>query len=137
MISKKASENYEAFLKYDENNKIKAFLMLQIKDEPENDILPIQPNKKRIKISTFKIDDDFKSLILSEAIINIIFSEMDKEKIYECYVTMYKDKQKALLNVLFSWGFLEVGTKNNEIVMVKMKNTDLNDVKKNYKWYFN
>ncbi|WP_338984496.1 hypothetical protein [Spiroplasma endosymbiont of Diplazon laetatorius] len=136
-FNKKASEDCEAYVKFDDFQNIKAFLMLQIKYEIEEDIEPKQIIGKRIKISTLKIDDSIKSQRLSEAIINIIFSEMENNNINEAYVTLFKEKQKILYNVLESWGFIETGVKNNEIVMSKFTDQKMDTVKKNYKWYFN
>lgn len=136
-FNKKAKDDFEAYVKFDNFQNIKAFLMLQIKDEIEDDIIPSQSNKKRIKISTLKIDESNKSQRLSESIINIIFLEMEKNNIDESYITLFKEKQKLLYNILSSWGFSETGTKNSEVVMTKFSYKIMDTVKKNYKWYFN
>jgi hypothetical protein len=55
---------------------------------------------RRLKISTLKIADSGKSQRLSEAMMNIIFSRMDLENIEEAYVTLFKEKQNVLYQVL-------------------------------------
>jgi len=135
-FNKKASANFEAYVKFDNFLNIKAFLMLQIKNEIEEDIVPFQSNKKRIKISTLKIDDSNRLQRLSESVINIIFAEMGKNNIDEAYITLFKEKQPLLYNILSSWGFIVTGTKGAEIVMTKFSYKTMDTVKKNYKWYF-
>lgn len=133
---KKKSENLEVYVKFDNNKKIKIFLMLQIKNEIEEDILPLQKQIKRIKISTFKIDEEYKSQRFSEALINIIFTIMDEENVDECYVSLFKEKQDNLYKILLSWGFIETGFKNKEIILTKFKNKSTNSIKSDYRWYF-
>jgi len=133
---KKAKKGMEAYVKYNEEGKIQAFLMLQTKDIPEEDIFPLQQPMKRIKISTLKIADSGKSQRLSEAMMNIIFSAMDFEHVEEAYVTLFKEKQDVLYHVLTTWGFIETGLKKEEIVMTKSKDKLFKDVKKDYRWYF-
>ncbi|MGL5246513.1 MAG: hypothetical protein ACRC8C_03025 [Mycoplasmoidaceae bacterium] len=125
-FNKKAADDLEAYVKFDDHKNIKAFLMLQLKNK----------NKRRIKISTMKIDESKKMQRLSERMIYIIFSEMEKNNINESYITLFKEKQKELYEVLSSWGFIETGTKGDEIVMTKFRDKKMDTVKKNYKWYF-
>lgn len=134
---KKKSENLEAYVKFDDNKNIKIFLMLQIKNKIEKDIKPLQTKIERIKISTFKIDEKYKYKRFSEALINIIFTKMDEENINECYVSLFEEKQNKLYKILLSWGFIETGKKDKEIVLTKFKNRPTISIKENYKWYFN
>lgn len=133
---KKANEESEAYVNFDKNKNIIVFLMLQIKEEREDDINPIQNKQKRIKISTLKIDDKIKNQRISEILIDIIFSKMNQENINEAYITLFKEKQKELYDLLINWGFKETGKKGNEVVLTKFRYISLNDVKKDYMWYF-
>lgn len=133
---KKANEESGAYVNFDKNKNIRVFLMLQIKEEREDDINPIQNKQKRIKISTLKIDDKIKNQRISEILIDIIFSKMNQENINEAYITLFKEKQKELYDLLINWGFKETGKKGNEVVLTKFRYISLNDVKKDYMWYF-
>ncbi|QBQ07272.1 hypothetical protein SGLAD_v1c00710 [Spiroplasma gladiatoris] len=93
--------------------------MMQIKNDVEKDINLIQIYLKCLKISTFKIDKSSKSQRISEAIINIIFIIIQEKNISEAYITLYKNKQILLHRILESWGFVETGQKNQEVVMTK------------------
>jgi hypothetical protein len=99
---KKANEESEAYVNFDKNKNIRVFLMLQIKEEREDDINPIQNKQKRIKISTLKIDDKIKNQRISEILIDIIFSKMNQENINEAYITLFKEKQKELYDLLIN-----------------------------------
>jgi len=76
--------------------------MTQVKEEPEEDIIPFQSVMKRLKISTLKISEEAKSQKLSEAMLNIIFAEMDEFNVNEAYVTLFKEKQNKLYSILKS-----------------------------------
>lgn len=86
------------------NGKIKSFLMMKIEDENEkyDDYLePFQP-AKRLKISTFKVDDTGKRI--GETFVKLIINQSIEEKVAEIYVTIF-DKHKYLIEMLEDYGF--------------------------------
>lgn len=86
------------------NGKIKSFLMMKIEDENEkyDDYLePFQP-AKRLKISTFKVDDTGKRI--GETFVKLIINQAIEEKVAEIYVTIF-DKHKYLIEMLEDYGF--------------------------------
>jgi predicted nucleic acid-binding protein len=119
-----------------ENDRILSFLYLKIEGNTEqyNDISPVFPPKKRLKIGTFKvISNGFR---LGERFMKIIFDNALVNKVDEIYVTIFdhRDEQKRLIDLLEQWGFVYWGMKNAERVyvrrMIPQVNTD--SFKENY-----
>ena len=77
---------------------------MKIEDENEkyDDYLePFQP-AKRLKISTFKVDDTGKRI--GETFVKLIINQAIEEKVAEIYVTIF-DKHKYLIEMLEDYGF--------------------------------
>lgn len=92
---------YVSFLK---NDTIGSLLMLKIEDETERyNQFEIPFNKgKRVKISTFKVADNGKSI--GEALLKIAFDFTLMNGIQEIYATAF-EKQKQLIGLLIDYGF--------------------------------
>ena len=108
------------------DNVIHGFLYLktEYRDEDYSDIVPTFEPRKRLKIGTFKLDEEIKGCRLGERFLKIIFDNAKKQGVEEIYVTLFKDKRKgvqALKNLFKKWGFIEHGHKksNGELVLVK------------------
>lgn len=86
------------------NGKIKSFLMMKIEDENEkyDDYLESFQPAKRLKISTFKVDDTGKRI--GETFVKLIINQAIEEKVAEIYVTIF-DKHKYLIEMLEDYGF--------------------------------
>lgn len=112
----------EAYITINSNNgMLLSFLYLKIEDKTENysNINPILPQKKRLKIGTFKvINNGFR---LGERFLKIIFDNALKNKVEEIYVTIYdkREEQKRLISLLEQWGFVYWGTKKEERVYIR------------------
>lgn len=112
----------EAYITVNSNNgMLLSFLYLKIEDENENysNIVPNFPQKKRLKIGTFKvINNGFR---LGERFLKIIFDNALKNHVEEIYVTIYdkRDEQKRLIQLLEQWGFVFWGMKGAERVYIR------------------
>lgn len=98
---------------------VKAFLFLKVENPGENynDISPIFPNKKRLKIGTFKVSST--GYKLGERFLKVIFDNALVNKVDEIYVTIFdkREDQQRLVSLLEEWGFIKWGvktTKNGE-----------------------
>ncbi|WP_303316647.1 PIN domain-containing protein [Flavivirga abyssicola] len=95
---------------------VKAFLYLKQEDINEiyNDIEPSFPQKKRLKIGTFKvISTGYK---LGERFLKVIFDNALQYDVEEIYVTIFdkRDEQLRLIYLLEDWGFKHWGAKTTE-----------------------
>lgn len=103
-LTKKKLKHESARVTYKDNGKLGAFLMLKTEDEMEDyssfDI-PFQKGK-RVKISTFKVEDNGKSI--GEAFIKTAIDYALSKNIYEVYVTIF-DKQDRLISLFKEYGF--------------------------------
>ena len=119
-FNKKAEE--KAYITYNKG-KVLSFLYLKIenKEENYNDITPVFPPKKRLKVGTFKVVSN--GVRLGERFLKIIFDNAVSNSVEEIYVTVYDrtDEQKHLISLMEDWGFKKYGTKgkNGEMVYVR------------------
>ncbi|WP_392564031.1 hypothetical protein RHO13_12765 [Orbus wheelerorum] len=98
----KKSDQY-AFVSYDKSLDIDGFLYLKIENETIEDTEPKLPQKRRIKLGTFKIDAHDTKMgqrFIRKIIDFAIFHNVD-----EIYVTIF-DKHKSLINLLENCGYL-------------------------------
>ena len=95
---------------------VKAFLYLKQegKDEIYNDITPAFPQKKRLKIGTFKVTST--GYKLGERFLKVIFDNALQYKVDEIYVTIFdkRDEQLRLIYLLEDWGFKHWGEKTTD-----------------------
>ena len=114
--------NETAYITFNsKNGKLLSFLYLKIEGPEENyaDIQPAFPQKKRLKVGTFKvIRNGFR---LGERFLKIIFDNALKHKVDEIYVTIFdrSDEQKRLIALMEKWGFTYWGKKGEENVYVR------------------
>lgn len=114
--------NKTAYITFNsKNGKLLSFLYLKIEGPEENyaDIQPAFPQKKRLKVGTFKvIRNGFR---LGERFLKIIFDNALKHKVDEIYVTIFdrSDEQKRLIALMEKWGFVYWGKKGDESVYVR------------------
>lgn len=115
LISKSEEEAYVCF---DDKNKILGLLYLKIEEGTENysDISPVFPKKRRLKIGTFKTETT--GFRLGERFLKIAFDNAINAGIEEIYVTMYPNIG-SLKDLLEGWGFEYWGRKGQELVLVK------------------
>lgn len=129
--------NETAYITFNsKNGKLLSFLYLKIEGPEENyaDIQPAFPQKKRLKVGTFKvIRNGFR---LGERFLKIIFDNALKHKVGEIYVTIFdrSDEQKRLIALMEKWGFVYWGKKGEENVYVRnfVPECDNENVNKTY-----
>lgn len=121
------------------NGKLLSFLYLKVEgvDENYSDMAPPLPQKRRLKVGTFKvISNGFR---LGERFLKIIFDNALKNHVQEIYVTVYdrRDEQKRLITLLEAWGFRRWGKKGAEIVYVRdfMPRFDMGDIRATYPYF--
>ena len=95
---------------------VKAFLYLKQEDNNEiySDIQPSFPQKKRLKIGTFKVTST--GYKLGERFLKVIFDNALQYNVEEIYVTIFnkRDEQLRLIYLLEDWGFKHWGTKTTD-----------------------
>ena len=104
---------------------IVAFLYLKVETENENynDISPNMSPKRRLKIGTLKVT--LNGLRIGERLLKIVFDNALRQRVEEIYVTIFDKRpgQKALINLLSQFGFVEFGKKSTakgeEIVLTR------------------
>ena len=107
------------------NDNILSFLYLKVEDKDENysNISPSFPQKKRLKVGTFKVVSN--GVRLGERFLKIIFDNALINKVEEIYLTIFdnNEEQKRLIALLEEWGFNQFGkkqtTSGEELVFVR------------------
>ena len=98
------------------DGEVKAFLYLKQEktDEIYNDIEPSFPQKKRLKIGTFKVTST--GYKLGERFLKVIFDNALQYDVEEIYVTIFdkRNEQLRLIYLLEDWGFKHWGTKTTD-----------------------
>ena len=129
---KKKGDNGEvAYVQRDEENRVQAFLYLKIEEEAINDVNPIMPAKRRLKIGTFKVNGH--NTRVGERFFKKAFDYAIANNVEEIYVTIFdRAMQKPLIDKIKTFGFVENGRKGEELVFVKSLHNDWKDVEKDY-----
>jgi hypothetical protein len=77
------------------------------------------PARQRLKICSMKVAETMARQRLSELILSFAFKFCERNRIAECYLTIYPS-HAALIDILALFGFREVGiTQNGERILVK------------------
>ncbi len=109
-FNKKSAE--KAYITYNKG-RVLSFLYLKVEglDENYEDITPVFPRKRRLKVGTFKVVSN--GVRLGERFIKIIFDNAIANKVDEIYVTIFDrtEEQKRLISLLEEWGFCKFGQK--------------------------
>lgn len=130
-FSRKSNE--KAYIIKNSNNLIDGFLYHKIETEEINDVSPALPEKKRIKIGTFKINPHGTRLgerFLKKSLDYALF-----EKAEEVYVTIFS-KHEYLVSSFKKYGFKEAAFKDTEngreLVLVKKMGEFSGNLKQDY-----
>lgn len=99
---KKARDGAKAYVLYNDEESLIAFVYLKIEDEAHNDIVPVMPKKRRLKVGTLKVDAH--GTRLGERIIKKIMDNASEQGLDEIYVTVFP-KHRGLLQGLLKYGF--------------------------------
>lgn len=107
----KQEKEKKAFIVRNIDRKVTSFLMLKEENENDDDMSFEKklPKQKRLKVSTFKVDDKGKRI--GETFIKLIIKTALKKEIPIIYVTIFP-KQKHLITVLSEYGFKFYTTKD-------------------------
>lgn len=113
---KKCNIDTEAYVLFNSNGRLQAFLYLKEEFEEDNTIFPKLPKAKKLKVGTFKIEAHKTSL--GERFITIILRKMIEDSFEYAYVTFYA-KQRRLRYLFEKYGFEKWGMKKDEEVYCK------------------
>ena len=105
---KKSSQDERAYIAKSDTGSIEAFLYLKHEEEEVNDVEPVLPAKKRVKVGTFKINPHGTKL--GERFVKKIFDHAIGSSIDEIYVTIFP-KHVGLYSLLKKYGFEKVAEK--------------------------
>ena len=134
---KKAAAGATAYCYYIDDE-LKDFLYLKIEKEELSDIVPVLPAKKRLKVGTFKVDNDNRHTTRGERFMKKIMDMAIAEDVEEVYVTMFPTNElQGLIRMFEKFGFSHVADKphdegNVEYVLVKDMTSHVNDFKLDY-----
>ncbi|GGD05602.1 hypothetical protein [Enterococcus wangshanyuanii] len=127
-----SKKNQEAYVMYNEKGLLQGFLSL--KDETEDDptIVPRFGLKRRLKVSTFKIDAH--GTVLGHRFLGILLKKMIEENFEEAYVTVFP-KQGKLIELFEKFGFRLWGKKSDDELVYIRKNESPIHEEDIYKYY--
>jgi len=114
---KKSESGETAYVHYDENGVVRAFLYLKDSESEAVGDLTVEP---RMKIGTLKIDPSFEGRRLGEGAIGIALWKWQRSDLDQIYVTVFP-KHDDLVTMLNVYGFEKCGKKGEEDVFVKDK----------------
>ena len=135
--NKKAAAGTTAYCYY-VDNELKDFLYLKIEEEELSDLTPALPAKKRLKVGTFKVDNDNRHTTRGERFMKKIMDMAIAEDVDEIYVTMFPTEElQGLIRMFEKFGFSHIADKpheggNAEYVLIKDMTTHVDDFKLDY-----
>ena len=134
---KKADSGATAYTYYI-NGHLKDFLYLKIEDEEMKDVTPMLPKKKRLKVGTFKVENESRHTSRGERFMKKIMDMAIAENVDEIYVTIFPTKPlETLISMFRSFGFDHIADKKHnentvEQVLVKDMRYLKNDFRLDY-----
>lgn len=130
-FKRKADSGEEAYVQRDEFDQLQAFLYLKVEEGAIEDVTPIMPPKRRLKIGTFKVNGH--NTRVGERFFKKAFDFAITTNVEEIYVTIFdRTMQKPLIQKVKNFGFQEYGKKGEELVFVKSLQTDWGNPEKDY-----
>ena len=135
--NKKAAVGATAYCYY-VDNELKDFLYLKIEEEELSDLTPALPAKKRLKVGTFKVDNEDRHTTRGERFMKKIMDKAIAEDVDEIYVTMFPTEElQGLIRMFEKFGFSHIADKpheggNAEYVLIKDMTTHVDDFKLDY-----
>ena len=134
---KKSDEGATAYTYYI-NGALADFLYLKVEDEVLLDVDPALPKKKRLKVGTFKVDNESRHTTRGERFMKKIMDVAIAEDVDEVYVTIYPTGSLTKLIHMFEvFGFIHIAVKphegrNSEEVLVKDMRIHVDDLVLDY-----
>ena len=135
--NKKAAAGATAYCYY-VDNELKDFLYLKIEEEELSDLTPALTAKKRLKVGTFKVDNEDRHTTRGERFMKKIMDMAIAEDVDEIYVTMFPTEElQGLIRMFEKFGFSHIADKpheggNAEYVLIKDMTTHVDDFKLDY-----
>ena len=130
-FKRKADSGEEAYVQRDEFDQLQAFLYLKVEEGAIEDVTPVMPPKRRLKIGTFKVNGH--NTRVGERFFKKAFDFAITTNVEEIYVTIFdRTMQKPLIQKVKNFGFQEYGKKGEELVFVKSLQTDWGNPEKDY-----
>ena len=135
--NKKAAAGATAYCYY-VGDELKDFLYLKIEKEELSDLTPVLPAKKRLKVGTFKVDNEDRHTTRGERFMKKIMDKAIAEDVDEIYVTMFPTEElQGLIRMFEKFGFSHIADKpheggNAEYVLIKDMTTHVDDFKLDY-----
>lgn len=131
---KKSIKDEKAYVYYSDKKELVCFLYLKEEYPVDNtNISPPLYNKKWLKIETFKVIPHHTRL--GERLVKKICDFAIDKNILYLYTTIFP-KHSGLVNLLKRYGFFEYGRKVQEIVLVKIIPTRLDEMRENILYDF-
>lgn len=135
-FARKATAGETAYVFYDEPQKLSDFLYLKIENEVVSDVVPVLPDKKRLKVGTFKLKS--RGTRRGERFMKKIMDRAIADDVDEIYVTIFPTEElQYLISMFTAFGFIHVADKpheegNAEWVLVKDMREHVGDIVKDY-----
>lgn len=124
-FAKKSASQEKAYVLYNDNEEITAFLYLKEEIESDDSISPPLPDENILKVGTLKIQAH--GTRLGERVIKKIMDNATERNIKTIYVTIF-DKHEHLISILLKYGFKhwgkKLGTDGEELVLLKSLKLD-------------
>ena len=121
-------EGRKSWVYYREDGTIGALLIYKLEEEAIDSIPPI-PKKRRIKISTFIVQDTGQKI--GELFIKMITDFAVRNDISELYLTHYIREDDRLMDLITEYGFRNIATKiDGETIFLKKLQIGSDDVSK-------
>jgi len=135
-FAKKATGGEIAYVFFDELHKLSDFLYLKIENEAVSDVVPVLPERKRLKVGTFKLNA--RGTRRGERFMKKIMDQAIADDVDEIYVTIFPTEElQYLIKVFIAFGFNHEADKfheggNAEWVLVKNMRKQVGDIVKDY-----
>ena len=99
-----------AYVSHFEDGRVADFLYLKIETEAVEDVVPVLPAKRRLKVRTFKLLS--RGTRRGEQMMEIVMKRAKEEKMEEIYATIFpKEELKSLVRLFEKYGFRHVAEK--------------------------
>lgn len=135
-FERKATSGEEAYVFHSEDGKVTDFLYLKIESGEVDDVTPVLPAKKHLKVGTFKLLS--RRTRRGERFMKKVMDRAIAENVDDIYVTIFPSKELYyLIKAFLSFGFVHVADKDHgdggkEWVLVKDMRNLTGDVVKDY-----
>ena len=108
--NRKAAQGEKAYVFHFDDGRVADFLYMKIETEAVEDVVPVLPAKRRLKVGTFKLLS--RGTRRGEQMMEIVMKRAKEEKVEEIYATVFPTEElKSLVRLFERYGFRHVGEK--------------------------